>query len=1339
MSERPPKERGRQVEGGDAVRASPAPKVTSFKVALLSGAAAPDDSVQVEPGDRIILSWEVEGAEEVEINCGIGRLPASPARKKLTVQSNQVWSLRALAKGGAASAPSVVYVHTHRDSPLRVFSQHAVVAASATAPTIGVTLRQAVCHFRLGSPIVLPEQPWDLEGAGAPGFPAADFGADTFVACARILAAAAANPDFAIAIAGHTDQLPEHAKGGNFALSEDRSAGATGVLLGDRNGFVQSAADPNYHESADPTHAYAARESFFPKDVAQILDWVNRRKPSWNCGADQQVGDQVLQFKRGYNGEFGGALDAGTTEVREDSWGAIFDLYQQALKEALASVAVAADFAAVQLRARSVQYPKLQPGNPLFNLGCSWFRPMQPQPGGGYIRPLTANRRVDVFLIRPNELPQLPCHPAKGVCAITEADPGTPVCDLYGGLFRGIDPGDFATWTLTWDRAKVRADQPARMQLAAEGADGQAVTFTLNDVNGSPLQTFAGTVQNGIASAQVPGFKQFAPGNPPPGAATFTFNVAGGTRNAGPSPQLVVAFQLDTQLDLTLVWQDGPPVSAEPFTLKDAALAKLAQTTDAEGQARLRSVAQGHFSLSLDRFGAKSQVSGTADGVGRKRLIIPLDSPSVNIVLQLEWSDGSAASNQTIELTDRRGSVFPKAGGPAVRTDDSGRQRFSLASGRFSVRLLSGTAPRPSGAGIAPSTAPQPNVVVVVLDQPTPRTSVQLTLLWAGSPPMPAASQAFTLRESTGAFTHTGLSDKDGKALVAAVAPGAVVVALQADPARTRTATIPVGQNPAPITVTFQPPTASVEVTLLWRDESPVQDAPFTLRDALGGVHKGRTDAQGQAAGARRLTGVASGPATISLDANPAIRGSGPVPPRPDPAALVVLLNRPAPRVAIDLTVRWRDGPPVRELPIALTDSSGRTRSAATDAKGRARIPGVMPGPARIVLQADPGRRPQAVWASPQPVMPAAPNPAAITVALDADEPRAGFVLALRWRAGEAVERRPFDLTDNEGRVFSAWTNEQGEAEVGPLALGAFRVELQKPTGARGSGSARAGRSYEFVYLDKAWPAVALKLTLLWNDEPPTKAADVLFTLSDSSAAPITSDSTDGNGAATVFGVMPGMVSVKVAMAPGLFARGTGQVPAANPAQLTITLDQQPPEPVEASWSTGRVKLGETAKMIFTAPGLVAGSTPVTFEVTQDGSGIVDQTTVLATAAGRAEADWSSWFDPAAVRSPVQLDGDAGNNFAPATFSFTASAGDHRAETRKSLTYADWLRVRLIDDSGVPYSRTKALVLTPWGTLSRTTDDNGVLEVDGLPPGGEQVTLADAEGLSIKTRGNGGG
>lgn len=154
-----------------------------------------------------------------------------------------------------------------------------------------------------------------------------------------------------------------------------------------------------------------------------------------------------------------------------------------------------------------------------------------------------------------------------------------------------------------------------------------------------------------------------------------------------------------------------------------------------------------------------------------------------------------------------------------------------------------------------------------------------------------------------------------------------------------------------------------------------------------------------------------------------------------------------------------------------------------------------------------------------------------------------------------------------------------------------------------------------------------------------------------------------------------------------------------------------------ARWE-GSARRLTPARMVLDAPGLAPGAA-IAFEVTREGFGPVGSVQATSATDG-ASAEWSEWFQPAALGGPRVFAVD--EPLPAARFSFTA-AGAGRSATSPPLEYADTFALRLTAQGG-PLAGRDVVFRAPWGDKLARTDDDGVLRLAGLPPG-DGVALLD--------------
>lgn len=157
-----------------------------------------------------------------------------------------------------------------------------------------------------------------------------------------------------------------------------------------------------------------------------------------------------------------------------------------------------------------------------------------------------------------------------------------------------------------------------------------------------------------------------------------------------------------------------------------------------------------------------------------------------------------------------------------------------------------------------------------------------------------------------------------------------------------------------------------------------------------------------------------------------------------------------------------------------------------------------------------------------------------------------------------------------------------------------------------------------------------------------------------------------------------------------------------------------------ARWDAEVARMDETHAMILEAPGLPAGQ-ELKFTVTQETHGPVAE--VLVTSGPeRAELPFDAWEHPRSYADAGDL--GEGGAFAEVRFSFVVEGAGRRIEGG-SIRYRDRLHLQLELEDGTPLGSQPVRVISPWGTRRVTTDAEGILAVDDLPPGGASVVLRD--------------
>jgi outer membrane protein OmpA-like peptidoglycan-associated protein len=160
---------------------------------------------------------------------------------------------------------------------------------------------------------------------------------------------------------------------------------------------------------------------------------------------------------------------------------------------------------------------------------------------------------------------------------------------------------------------------------------------------------------------------------------------------------------------------------------------------------------------------------------------------------------------------------------------------------------------------------------------------------------------------------------------------------------------------------------------------------------------------------------------------------------------------------------------------------------------------------------------------------------------------------------------------------------------------------------------------------------------------------------------------------------------------------------------------------LSATWEnpTVAVKENESRRLFLVAPGLPPGN-PVTFEVFQIVDGALQELTATLVATsndGGAEAVFDGWYNPELIRE--------GSELPAVTFRFVARVGDRVVES-DVLAYGDELEVTFRHRSTEqPVADALCRILTPWAVLDVPTDKEGVVRIEGIPPGGARLVVRD--------------
>ncbi|PRQ06193.1 hypothetical protein [Enhygromyxa salina] len=187
------------------------------------------------------------------------------------------------------------------------------------------------------------------------------------------------------------------------------------------------------------------------------------------------------------------------------------------------------------------------------------------------------------------------------------------------------------------------------------------------------------------------------------------------------------------------------------------------------------------------------------------------------------------------------------------------------------------------------------------------------------------------------------------------------------------------------------------------------------------------------------------------------------------------------------------------------------------------------------------------------------------------------------------------------------------------------------------------------------------------------------------------------------------------------------------------TIIARKPLPIswKAVWKVGwdrpgdPARMGEPRDMILRAPKLADGSL-VRFDVELEVQGkrvLVGSIEAVAENEG-ARASFVAWYQPDHVTwSEVTL--GINEDFPAVSFHVNASAAEREVAGRRPLIYADTLQTQV--QHGLVQAEFDAewvdpgecLIWSPWGAKRAEIDEDGLLTVERLPPGGVMVTIDD--------------
>jgi hypothetical protein len=168
-------------------------------------------------------------------------------------------------------------------------------------------------------------------------------------------------------------------------------------------------------------------------------------------------------------------------------------------------------------------------------------------------------------------------------------------------------------------------------------------------------------------------------------------------------------------------------------------------------------------------------------------------------------------------------------------------------------------------------------------------------------------------------------------------------------------------------------------------------------------------------------------------------------------------------------------------------------------------------------------------------------------------------------------------------------------------------------------------------------------------------------------------------------------------------------------------------KPWRAAWEDSAIPTNGAQKRAMTleAPELPAG-TALQFDVTANvlPTSRSAKVSVSGTSgAGTAEEPFDGW----SIRGLPSYSGilNSIQELPKVQFSFAVEGGGRLVSTKAPLDYSDAVEVKFTEtDGGAGIKQARAVIHTPWGKVTVRTDDEGVVRLDGLPPGGVHVVLA---------------
>ncbi len=381
----------------------------------------------------------------VEGGCSVGFLGLGP----------ELWELSNASGQAPGTTGESVRRITRRTRTRNFGVRSGALHVFQLAPLVGQVLEMEDVHFHHDSAVLLPDF-----GPCDPSLPPTRHITGLAVV-ATCLKHAEAHPDEKLLSAGHTDSSGPDAY--NITLSHKRADNVAAVVRGDKDEWVQIALDQSKVE-----------------DYQQILTWVAWIW-GWPCNPQGIDGDHgsntdaaVEAFQRLSAAEFDRDLSV-DGDVGEQTWGAIFDVYQRILADVL-------ELDADGLRGCQDAVKWLDTPT----VGCGESFPIE-QRGLDNYRSET-NRRVELVFFEPGEEPALACHPAPGQCDKDK-------CDLYntaGYHLRYLPcvPIELVPRTLRVELVDVAGlykpgyDDPADVTNGTTKASGYELGYTSDDDKG---------------------------------------------------------------------------------------------------------------------------------------------------------------------------------------------------------------------------------------------------------------------------------------------------------------------------------------------------------------------------------------------------------------------------------------------------------------------------------------------------------------------------------------------------------------------------------------------------------------------------------------------------------------------------------------------------------------------------------------------------------------------------------------------------------------------------------------------------------------------------------------